>query len=168
MNCIRIYESPFGRLSLESDGVWLVGVRFWVAGHHEEERRPNDALLLDAERQLAEYFGGWRQSFDLPLKPQGTAFQQTVWAALRQIPFGQTITYKELAERIGNGKAVRAVGLANGRNPLPILIPCHRVIGSDGSLTGFGGGIEWKRQLLEVEGIRPPASGDLFPESGGR
>ena len=101
--------------------------------------------------QLAEYFAGSRQDFDLPLRPQGTAFQQTVWQALLDIPYGTTESYGELARRIGQPTASRAVGLANGRNPISIVIPCHRVVGANGSLTGYGGGIERKRTLLDLE-----------------
>lgn len=101
--------------------------------------------------QLQEYFSGQRQHFDLDLLPLGTEFQRQVWAELSRIPYARTISYGELARRIGNAKAMRAVGLANGRNPIPIVVPCHRVIGANGSLTGFGGGIERKRWLLQHE-----------------
>ena len=97
------------------------------------------------------YFAGERQTFDLPLAPRGTEFQQSVWSALQQIPYGETTTYSTIAERIGRPAAVRAVGAANGANPIPIVIPCHRVIGASGSLTGFGGGLDVKRQLLAME-----------------
>ncbi len=110
-------------------------------------------VLLDAERQLAEYFGGWRKHFDLPLSPSGTAFQLQVWQALQEIEFGTTVSYAILAARLGNKNAMRAVGLANGRNPIAILIPCHRVIGANGDLTGYGGGLSRKRRLLELEGV---------------
>ena len=102
-------------------------------------------------RQLDEYFAGTRREFDLPLAPDGTPFQLRVWQALQTIPYGGTWSYRELAAAVGNVQAVRAVGLANGRNPLPIVIPCHRVIGSDGSLTGYGGGLPTKRSLLALE-----------------
>ncbi|RRH77299.1 methylated-DNA--[protein]-cysteine S-methyltransferase [Falsigemmobacter faecalis] len=108
--------------------------------------------------QLAAYFAGELRSFDLPLAPEGTAFQHRVWALLRAIPWGQTRSYSDLARDLGQPGAARAVGAANGRNPLPILVPCHRVIGGNGSLTGFAGGIEVKRQLLVLEGV---ISGDL-------
>ncbi|MEJ1932857.1 methylated-DNA--[protein]-cysteine S-methyltransferase, partial [Nostoc sp. NIES-2111] len=120
------------------------------------------AVLLDAERQLAEYFGGWRQSFDLPLRAEGTAFQQEVWAALQEIPYGQTMSYGELAQKLGKEKAVRAVGAANGRNPIAIVVPCHRVIGADGSLTGYGGGMERKKFLLELESRQGSLLGSLL------
>ena len=108
--------------------------------------------------QLDGYFAGRRQRFDLPLAPSGTAFQRKVLAALQAIPYGETRSYKEVAAAIGKPRAVRAVGAANGRNPIPIIIPCHRVIGSDGSLTGFGGGLAAKRALLALEGNARPAS----------
>jgi methylated-DNA-[protein]-cysteine S-methyltransferase len=109
-------------------------------------------VLAAARAQLDAYFAGEITSFDLPLSPRGTPFQQRVWAALRDIPFGETTSYGELARRIGDPKAVRAVGAANGRNPLPLVVPCHRVIGADGSLVGFGGGMDRKRWLLQHEG----------------
>ena len=107
--------------------------------------------LREAQRQLEEYFAGERTEFSLPLESHGTDFQQRVWRALRAIPFGTTISYGELARRIGNPRAVRAVGLANGRNPISIIVPCHRVIGANGTLTGYGGGLERKRFLLALE-----------------
>lgn len=112
---------------------------------------PDDGVLAEAARQLAEYFDGGRTEFDLPLAMDGTAFQQRVWEALRDIPYGETISYGQLADRIGQPSASRAVGLANGRNPIGIIVPCHRVIGANGSLTGYGGGIERKRYLLAHE-----------------
>jgi methylated-DNA-[protein]-cysteine S-methyltransferase len=111
----------------------------------------NPGVLAEAARQLEEYFAGTRRLFDLRVAAAGTAFQRTVWHALQGIPYGETRTYGDVARTVGNRAAVRAVGLANGRNPLPIVIPCHRVIGSDGSLTGFGGGLEAKRFLLDLE-----------------
>lgn len=108
-------------------------------------------LLLDAQRQLDEYLYGYRQTFDLPLAPEGTAFQQRVWRALRTIPYGETRSYRDIAVAIGQPNATRAVGGANHRNPLPIVIPCHRVVGRDGSLTGFGGGLDIKQKLLRLE-----------------
>ena len=149
----QYFQSPIGRLRLLSDGKHLVGIEF------EGEQTPgesdcevSDALLKACASQLQEYFSGTRHSFDLPLAPEGTEFQQSVWKQLRQIPHGQTCSYKDIAVGIGKPKAVRAVGAANGRNPIPIVVPCHRVIGSDGSLTGFSGGIDLKKQLLELEG----------------
>jgi methylated-DNA-[protein]-cysteine S-methyltransferase len=106
--------------------------------------------------QLGEYFDGQRREFDLPLLPEGTEFQHRVWHTLRAIPFGTTISYAELARRIGEPSAVRAVGAANGRNPIPVVIPCHLVIGSDGSMIGFGGGVELKKRLLQMEQMALP------------
>lgn len=155
--------SPIGMLALAADESGLRQIRF------EQERHPvpsHGAGVSAPERfaevraQLQAYFAGELTAFDLPLSPQGTPFQLRVWQALRDIAYGQTESYGELARRIGDANATRAVGAANGRNPLPIVIPCHRVIGSDGSLTGFGGGIERKRFLLELEGAR--RQGALF------
>jgi methylated-DNA-[protein]-cysteine S-methyltransferase len=112
---------------------------------------PSHPILREAERQLNEYFAGARTEFDLPLEPRGSEFQTRVWCALREIPFGETRSYLDLAQMIGAPKACRAVGAANGKNPLPIVIPCHRVIGKDGTLTGFGGGLENKATLLALE-----------------
>jgi methylated-DNA-[protein]-cysteine S-methyltransferase len=147
-------ESPAGRLLLAGDARALRLVSF------ERSKRsapPGVDWKLDKEpfaeaiRQLQAYFRGELKEFDLPLAMEGTEFQLRVWNALRAIPYGETISYAELAERIGNRRAVRAVGLANGSNRIPIIVPCHRVIGSDGSLTGFGGGLSTKKMLLELE-----------------
>jgi methylated-DNA-[protein]-cysteine S-methyltransferase len=126
----------------------------------------SSAALAFARGQLEEYFAGTRTAFDLPLHPQGTAFQLTVWDELARIPYAETISYGELARRIGQPQAMRAVGAANGRNPLPIVVPCHRVIGNNGHLTGFGGGLPAKRFLLGWE--RRTAHGDLFGADDGR
>jgi methylated-DNA-[protein]-cysteine S-methyltransferase len=115
------------------------------------EEAPDHPVLQEAERQLAEYFAGRRTEFDLPLDPSGTPFQQKVWSALRRIPFGETRTYAEVATQIGHPGAARAVGAASGRNPLSIVAPCHRVIGTRGALTGFAGGLEVKARLLAFE-----------------
>ena len=120
----------------------------------------DSAILREARVQLGEYFDGRRREFDLPLGPRGTDFQRTVWFALAKIGYGETISYATLAARVGKASAMRAVGAANGRNPLPIVLPCHRVIGSNGSLTGFGGGLPTKQFLLELEGALP--RDDLF------
>jgi methylated-DNA-[protein]-cysteine S-methyltransferase len=114
----------------------------------------DDDALAEAVHQLREYFAGRRTEFELALRPRGTEFQQRVWSLLREIPYGATTTYGALALELGNPRSVRAVGLANGRNPLPIVVPCHRVIGADGSLVGFGGGLERKRALLALEGVQ--------------
>lgn len=124
-----------------------------------EEMVEDFGRCSDVVRQLREYFAGERKTFDVEVNPDGTDFQKQVWSALTAIPYGQTVSYRELAERIGNLKAIRAVGRANGANPIPIIVPCHRVIGSDGSLTGFAGGMRAKALLLQLEGAR---SGTLF------
>ena len=156
--------SPVGPLLLASDGDGLCLIEFQDPRHpfkRSGEWQPGeDAVLRETRRQLDDYFDGKRRVFDLPLAPRGTAFQQQVWMALRDIPYGETISYAQLAQRLGTPTATRAVGAANGRNPLPIVVPCHRVIGADGSLTGFGGGLPTKRFLLQLEGTFP--ANDLF------
>lgn len=151
---IRTLDSPLGELTLVSDGEALTGLYMTEQRHRPElpaATAGDDPVLAEASRQLAEYFDGTRRDFDLPLRPAGTPFQRTVWAALREIPYGETAGYGELAARIGRPGAARAVGLANGRNPIAIVVPCHRVIGAAGSLTGYGGGLERKRYLLSLE-----------------
>jgi methylated-DNA-[protein]-cysteine S-methyltransferase len=147
-------ESPVGRLLLAGDERALRQVSF-ADGRRSAGVQvgwlENAGAFPEVIGQLRAYFRGELRKFDLPLEMRGTEFQLRVWSALREIPYGETISYRELAERIGNVKAVRAVGLANGCNPIPIIVPCHRVIGSDGSLTGFGGGLENKRKLLDLE-----------------
>jgi methylated-DNA-[protein]-cysteine S-methyltransferase len=152
-----VIDSPFGALTLVADDGALAGLYMDRQRHRppEEvfgERQDADEEPFEQVRaQLAEYFAGERTEFDLPLAMAGTAFQRTVWSELRRIPFGETISYGQLADRIGNPNASRAVGLANGRNPVGIIVPCHRVVGSNGDLTGYGGGIERKRALLAFE-----------------
>jgi methylated-DNA-[protein]-cysteine S-methyltransferase len=156
-----VMPSPVGPLTLLADDDGLVGLHFpsdavgkphpgWIG----DERR-----FRDAAAQLGEYFAGRRQRFELPLAPRGTAFRQLVWRALQAIPYGATATYSEIARAIGQPQASRAVGGANHHNPLAIVIPCHRVIGSDGSMTGYGGGLDRKRLLLDLEARGRP---DLF------
>jgi methylated-DNA-[protein]-cysteine S-methyltransferase len=148
------FESPVGPLLLAGDAKALRRVSFESSKRSATPRpewKQNRAAFAEVIRQLQAYFRGELKVFDLPLGMEGTDFQLSVWNALREIPYGETISYAQLAERIGNPKAVRAVGLANGSNPIPIIVPCHRVIGSDGSLTGFGGGLSTKRKLLELE-----------------
>lgn len=142
--------TPVGPLLLVSDGSALTTLHF-SAGPGPGERDDADPVLVTVATQLREYFAGDRKEFDLPLAPRGTDFQRAVWERLCEIPYGTTITYGELARRVGNPAASRAVGLANGRNPIAIVVPCHRVIGSDGKLTGFAGGMDAKRALLELE-----------------
>jgi methylated-DNA-[protein]-cysteine S-methyltransferase len=147
-------ESPVGPLLLAADEAGLREILF-VNGRHRAQPEPSwkqdRAPLEKTIRQLHAYFAGELEDFDLPLAPEGTPFQLGVWRRLCDIPYGQTISYGELASRIGNPKASRAVGLANGSNPIPIVIPCHRVIGSNGKLTGYGGGLPIKEKLLALE-----------------
>lgn len=154
----RTFDSPIGELTLvERDGA-LVGL--YMANHRPAPRAEtfgdlDEGALPQVEAQLAEYFAGERTDFDLPLAPEGTEFQAKVWAALRTIPYGETWTYGQLAAAIGQPGAARAVGLANGRNPISIVVPCHRVVGSTGTLTGYAGGVERKEFLLNLErGLR--------------
>lgn len=149
----QFLDTAVGTLRLVSDGSELTRVEF----ENQHQLEPEDVLASDtvlerAANQLQEYFSGQRSQFDLPLKADGTEFQQSVWSALGRIPFGELRSYRDIAHDIGRLKAVRAVGAANGANPLPIIVPCHRVIGSDGSLTGFSGGLETKKKLLKLEG----------------
>jgi methylated-DNA-[protein]-cysteine S-methyltransferase len=164
-----VMDSAVGALLLAADEGGLTHVCFDAGdrGHRLRDgwTQVDDAPATESARtiaaarsQLEEYFAGRRTRFDLPLAPEGTPFQRRVWAALAEIPFGRTISYRQLACDVGAERAVRAVGGANGRNPLPIVLPCHRVIGADGSLTGFGGGIARKRWLLEHEGAIPSAT----------
>jgi methylated-DNA-[protein]-cysteine S-methyltransferase len=161
MNLVsRRLASPVGNLTLFANDDGLVAVTFPERHNHTRGTAELEASMvrrhpvLDlAAAELAEYFAGKRKVFRTPLRPAGTEFQQAVWMALRAIPFGASRSYADIAQAIGRPKAVRAVGLANGSNPLAILVPCHRVIGRDGSLTGYGGGLPAKRWLLEHEGI---------------
>lgn len=148
MPCL-FYDSPIGPMTLVQEGEALARLDFDVPSQPEEAT----PLLLEACRQLREYFAGERKAFALPLAPAGTEFQKKVWAALRDIPWGETRSYGDIARAIGKPAACRAVGMANGRNPLPVFIPCHRVIGTNGSITGYSGGLEKKRFLLRLEGI---------------
>jgi methylated-DNA-[protein]-cysteine S-methyltransferase len=155
--------TPVGELLLTASDTALTGVYFptsrrgpppthradWM---EDNGQGPAGALLARARQQLTEYFARTRTTFDLPLEALGSAFEHRVWSALRTIPYGATTTYGELALRLGDVRATRAVGAANGKNPIPIIVPCHRVVGANGDLTGFGGGVERKRWLLEHEG----------------
>ena len=149
--------SPIGELTLVASDRGLAAIHFPChaeprsEGARVEGRRTNHPILGETRRQLDEYFAGKRKSFDLPLDFVGTEFQKRVWNELLKIPFGETRTYGEIAEKLGNKNAMRAVGAANGQNPIPIVAPCHRVIGASGSLVGFGGGLETKARLLDHE-----------------
>ena len=142
-----VMDSPLGPLKITATDKGISGIAFCA----ESLRETDHPLLKDTEKQLREYFAGNRKVFDLPLDPQGTEFQKLVWQALRDIPFGATRSYGEIARVIGRPKAARAVGMANHVNPIVIVVPCHRVIGADGRLTGYGGGLDKKEYLLKHE-----------------
>ncbi|HEX5188137.1 MAG TPA: methylated-DNA--[protein]-cysteine S-methyltransferase [Streptosporangiaceae bacterium] len=153
-----VINSPIGPLTLIAEDGKLAGVHMEITRYEPDDGALGTAVAVGGEPvlaaaacQLGAYFDGELIDFDLPLTMEGSAFQRTVWAALRDIPYGETISYGELARRIGQPSASRAVGLANGRNPVSIVVPCHRVIGADGSLTGYGGGMDRKRFLLALE-----------------
>jgi methylated-DNA-[protein]-cysteine S-methyltransferase len=154
--------SPIGRLELVEAGGALVAIHFDApADGSPQHERGGSAVLAEAHRQLSEYFAGDRREFDLPLRPAGTEFQRRVWGVLATVPFGTTTTYGTIAARLGLPPgASRAVGSANGANPLPVVLPCHRVIGSDGTLTGYAGGLERKALLLRLEGVATEADQD--------
>jgi len=146
-------DTPIGRLVLESDGDVLIGVR--LPNERRQGVRDVDdvpPVLKETASQLDEYFAGERTEFELPMELDGTAFQREVWTELTRIPYGKTISYGELARRVGRPNGPRAVGQANGRNPIPIIVPCHRVLASNG-IGGYGGGLTVKRALLELEGV---------------
>ena len=164
--------SPIGELLLAASEAGLRAVYFPNSRHgpppppasdpdalEETAHGPARDLLERAHRQLTEYFASTRMLFDLPLDAVGSAFQRRVWETLRAIPYGTTLSYSELARRLGDPRATRAVGAANARNPIPIIVPCHRVVGANGDLTGFGGGLDRKRWLLEHEGALLPLAG---------
>jgi methylated-DNA-[protein]-cysteine S-methyltransferase len=151
-----VVDSPCGPLTLVAEGGALSGLYMVQQRHRPDETTfgepdPGAEIFARIETELKEYFAGQRRTFDVPLAFAGTPFQQLVWSALREIPYGETMSYGELAERLGKPSASRAVGLANGKNPIGIIVPCHRVVGSNGSLTGYGGGLERKRYLLDFE-----------------
>lgn len=149
-----VMESPIGRLRLVASDKGLRAVfphEKYAAPDTSHIENPQQRILLKTEKQLAEYFDRKRKDFDLPLELRGTVFQINAWRQLQQIPYGQTISYGEQATRMGDAKKARAVGMANGRNPIFIIVPCHRVIGASGGLTGYGGGLPMKQQLLELE-----------------
>lgn len=148
-----VFDTPLGQMALAEESGALT--RLFLPGEGIPRLVSRETPLLSKGRdEILAYLRGERRSFDLPLDPMGTPFQQTVWAELRRIPYGETRSYAQVAAGIGKPKAVRAVGQANHRNPLPIFIPCHRVIGASGKLTGYGGGLDLKEKLLELEGAR--------------
>jgi len=150
-------DSPVGALILAASDAGLHMLEFVESAHPvprgADWRRGEHPILDETRTQLADYFAGTRRNFDLPLAPHGTPFQCAVWLALASIPYGQTISYAEQATRVGRPRATRAVGAANGRNPISIVLPCHRVIGKNGTLTGYGGGLAVKQFLLRLEGV---------------
>ena len=149
-NTYYTYESPFGNIIIGSNGSAITCVK--TEGSTEPFGKHESTTLTDiTAMQLEEYFARKRKRFDLPLSPYGTDFQRSVWNALCDIPYGKTRSYKQISFAIGNPKACRAVGLANNKNPIWIIIPCHRVIGADGTLTGYGGGLKMKQRLLDIE-----------------
>lgn len=146
-----LYESEIGRIGITEKDGRITNVYITDDELPQDLQLCETPLLKEAVKQLKSYFEGELKEFSLPLAPEGTAFMKQVWSALCEIPYGKTASYKEIAEKVGSPKAARAVGLANNRNPIPIFIPCHRVIGADGSLTGYAGGLEMKKTLLDLE-----------------
>ncbi|MCF8460232.1 MAG: methylated-DNA--[protein]-cysteine S-methyltransferase [Flavobacteriales bacterium] len=151
------YKSPIGWLEIVEENNFIVEIKF-LDDDSISNSKKSENVLKDSVQQLEEYFFGKRTEFELPLNPKGTEFQKTVWIELQNIPFGKTISYMDMAKRLGDPKVIRAAGTANGKNPIAIIIPCHRVVGSDGSLTGYAGGLKRKQWLLEHES----AQGSLF------
>lgn len=145
-------NSPIGWLKITANATALTSIEF-ISEPPKVLGEITYPHLKDAYRQLGEYFRGDRMCFNLPIAPEGTDFQKNVWRELTKIPFGSTVSYKELAQRTGLPKGARAIGMANNKNPLPIIVPCHRVIGADGNLIGYAGGLDTKRKLLEIEGL---------------
>jgi methylated-DNA-[protein]-cysteine S-methyltransferase len=146
------YKTLFGKVTITSDGKSITGVKSETGAAPPADASNKPTPLTDrVAKELNEYFAGKRRFFDVPLNTGGTDFQRSVWKALMDIPYGETRTYKQIAQMTGNPKACRAVGMANNKNPIWIIIPCHRVIGADGTLTGYGGGLEMKKKLLELE-----------------
>jgi methylated-DNA-[protein]-cysteine S-methyltransferase len=165
MQHFDFYESPMGRMMIvandrELSGLYFVDQKYYREVENDWLRDPLHTVVRDTKREMGEYFAGQRRQFDLPLAAEGTPFQARVWKAISSVKYGTTITYLELARRAGHPDAIRAVGTATGRNPITIIVPCHRIIGSDGSLTGYAGGLERKRALQELEiGARPLFAG---------
>lgn len=151
MNSIYSYQTEIGRIYIAENGTAITQLYFNECPLLDNFEKKETELIKKAYNQLNEYFLGKRKEFDLPLLPEGTNFQKTVWRTLKKIPFGETRSYGEIAKNIGNPKAARAVGMANNKNPLPIIIPCHRVIGANGKLVGYAGGLKIKEYLLKIE-----------------
>lgn len=146
----QVCHTPIGIVTVVANERAVVALHFGTCEVAHATRKET-ALLRETKKQLAAYFSGERHEFTVPLEPIGTPFQQSVWHALRHIPYGHTTNYGAIAQQIGRPKAARAVGMANNRNPIPIIIPCHRVVGANGALVGYGGGLALKRQLLDIE-----------------
>ncbi|WP_373944125.1 methylated-DNA--[protein]-cysteine S-methyltransferase [Vibrio chagasii] len=156
VNRFTYYDSPLGTVTLQANEQGLLGVWFETHTTKPEDlgtQEDSFPIFQSVKEQLERYFAGEDVQFDVPIAAKGTPFQQSVWHALTTIPYGETWSYAQLADAIGNPKAVRAVGLANGKNPVSVIVPCHRVIGKNGKLTGYAGGIERKQRLLAIEGI---------------
>ena len=155
MKNIFYYNTKIGRIGIEENGVAITKLDFINKDMEEEIIEENETVLLkEAINELNEYLDGNRSSFDLPLEPKGTEFQKKVWNALKEIPYGETRSYGEIAKIIGNEKAARAVGMANNKNPIAIIVPCHRVIGANGKLVGYAGGLDLKEKLLQLERMK--------------
>ena len=155
-NRFTYYDSPLGTVTLQANEQGLLGVWFETHTTKPEDlgtQEDSFPIFQSVKEQLERYFAGEAVQFDVPIAAKGTPFQQSVWHALTTIPYGETWSYAQLADAIGNPKAVRAVGLANGKNPVSVIVPCHRVIGKNGKLTGYAGGVERKQRLLAIEGI---------------
>lgn len=156
MNVFTHYQSPMGTMTIQACDDGVLGAWFETQTTQPDDIGLKDdqhPVLVSTMKQLGEYFSGERTHFELPIAAKGTLFQQQVWGALMKIPYGETWSYQDIANEIDNPKAVRAVGLANGKNPISIIVPCHRVIGKNGKLTGYAGGIEIKEKLLQLEGV---------------
>lgn len=150
MNCVCYYDSPIGWLRLEDNGQALIGLEFVKQRAEADDQKPS-VIAVKAKQELEEYFAGKREVFTVPLAPKGTPFMVKVWSALCTIPYGELRAYSEIAVQVGVPKGARAIGLANNHNPIPIIIPCHRVISKDGTLGGYAGGLALKRKLLSLE-----------------
>lgn len=153
MKNLYFYNTDIGKIGIADNGKAITNVYFNESPQLKDTEIMETDLLKEAAQQLKDYLAGKRKNFNIPLMPEGTEFQQNVWKALQQIPYGKTCTYGEIARKIGNPKACRAVGMANNKNPIGIFIPCHRVIGANGRLVGYAGGLEMKEHLLAIEKI---------------
>ena len=152
MKNIKYLETKIGKIELQEENGYIIEININKETNQNEEKQiKNSKILEEAEKQLKEYFSGKRKQFEIPVNPKGTEFMKKVWQELQKIPYGETRTYKEIASKVGCEKGARAVGMANNKNPIPIIIPCHRVIGANGKLVGYALGLEMKEQLLELE-----------------